>query len=124
MKIALIKTKSEKMTPLQNMNHPSIVKKTYKTKPRSQFQFSPLDGAQFANTSTAQITIKPKEDHRNNYNTRKVAPSYTQQMNSKTRSKEIRAKLPYFPNQAKEKHVREMIIPAHPAAAQRNFPFL
>ena len=35
MKIALIKTKSEKITPLQDMNHPSIVKKTYKTKPQS-----------------------------------------------------------------------------------------
>ena len=32
MKIALIKTKSEKMTPLQDMNHPSRAKKTYKTK--------------------------------------------------------------------------------------------
>jgi hypothetical protein len=32
MKIALIKTKSEKITPLQDMNHPSIAKKTYKTK--------------------------------------------------------------------------------------------
>ena len=35
MKIALVKTKSEKITPLQDMNHPSIEKKTYKTKPRS-----------------------------------------------------------------------------------------
>ncbi len=35
MKIALIKTKSEKITPLQDMNHPSIAKKTYKTKPQS-----------------------------------------------------------------------------------------
>ncbi len=105
------------------MNHPSRAKKTYKTKPRSQFQFSPLDGAQFANTSAAQITTNPKEDYRNNYNTRKVAPSYTQQMNSKTRSRKIRAKLPYFANQVKEMHVRQMIIPAHPAAAQRNFPF-
>ncbi len=81
MKIALIKTKSEKITPLQDMNHPSRAKKTYKTKPRSQFQFSPLDGAQFANTSAAQITTNPKEDYRNNYNARKIAPSYTQQMN-------------------------------------------
>ncbi len=32
--------------------------------------------------------------------------------------------LPYFPTQVKEMHVREMIIPAHQAAAQRNFPFL
>ncbi len=72
----------------------------------------------------AQITTNPKEDYRNNYNTRKVAPSHTQQMNSKTRSRKIRAKLLYFPNQVKEMHVREMIIPAHPAAAQRNFPFL
>ncbi len=46
-----------------------------------------------------QITTNPKEDYRNNYNTRKIAPSYTQQMNSKTRSRKIRAKLPYFPNQ-------------------------
>jgi hypothetical protein len=45
-------------------------------------------------------------------------------MTSKTRSRKIRAKLPYFPNQDKEMHVREMIIPAHPAAAQRPFPFL
>ncbi len=29
MKIALIKTKSEEITPLQDMNHPSIAKKTY-----------------------------------------------------------------------------------------------
>ena len=54
MKIALIKTKSEKVTPLQNMNHPSIVMKTYKTKPRNQFQISPLDGAQYANNSSPQ----------------------------------------------------------------------
>jgi hypothetical protein len=98
--------------------------KTYKTKPRSKFQFSPLDGAQFANTSKAQITTNPKEDYKNNYNTRKVAPSYTQLMKSEARSRKIRAKLPYFPNQVKEMHVRERIIPAHPAAAQRNFPIL
>ncbi len=60
MKIALIKTTSGKITPLQDMNHPSRAKKTYKTKPRNQFQFSPLDGAQFANTSAAQITTNPK----------------------------------------------------------------
>ncbi len=70
------------------MNHPSTVKKTYKTKPRSQFQFSPLDGAQFANTSAAQIVTNPKEDYRNNYNTRKVAPSYTQKMTPKQNQKE------------------------------------
>jgi hypothetical protein len=45
-------------------------------------------------------------------------------MNSKSRSRKIRAKLPYVPNQVKDMHVREMITPAHPAAAQRNFPFL
>ena len=56
---------------------------TYKKKPRSKFPFSPLDGAQFANTSAAQITTNPKEDYKNNYNTRKVAPSYTQLMNQK-----------------------------------------
>jgi hypothetical protein len=53
-----------------------------------------------------------------------TAPSYTQKMTSKTKSKRIRAKLQYFPTQVKEMHVREMIIPAHPAAAQRPFPFL
>ena len=37
-------------------------------------------------------------------------------MNSKTRSRKIRAKLPYFPNQVKEMHEREMITPAHPTA--------
>ncbi len=98
--------------------------KTYKTKPRSKFQFSPLDGARFANTSAAQITTNPKEDYKNNYNARKVAPSYTQLMKSEARSRKIRAKLPYFPNQVKEIHVHERIIPAHPAAAQRNFPIL
>ncbi len=30
-------------------------------------------------------------------------------MTSKTRSRKIRAKLPYFPNQVKEKNEREMI---------------
>jgi hypothetical protein len=70
------------------------------------------------------MTTNPREDYRNNYNTRKVAPSHTQQMNSKTRPRKFRAKLPYFPNQAKDMHVPKMIIPAHPATAQRNFPFL
>ncbi len=42
------------------MKHPSIAKKTYKTKPWSQFQFSPLDGAQFANISAAQMTDNPR----------------------------------------------------------------
>ena len=46
------------------MNHPSIAKKTYKTKPQSQFQFSPLDGAQFANISAAQLTTNPKENYK------------------------------------------------------------
>ncbi len=32
MKIALIKTKSEKITPLQDMNHPSSAKRTYQIK--------------------------------------------------------------------------------------------
>jgi hypothetical protein len=66
----------------------------------------------------------PKEDYRSNYNTRKVAPSYIQKMTPRTGSRQIRAKLQYFPTQVKEKQVREMIIPAHPAAAQRTFPFL
>ncbi len=88
MKIAPIKTKSEKITPLQDINHSSTAKETYKTKPRSQFQFSPLDGAQFANTSAAQIITNPKENYRNNYNTRKVAPSYTQKMTPKQNQKE------------------------------------
>ncbi len=43
------------------MNHPSIAKKTYKTKPRSQFQFSPLDSAQYTNISTAQKTSDQKK---------------------------------------------------------------
>ncbi len=37
---------------------------------------------------------------------------------------ESEQKLQYFPMQVKEMHVREMIIPAHPAAAQLHFPFL
>ncbi len=37
---------------------------------------------------------------------------------------ESEQKFQYFPTQVKEMHVREIIIPAHPAAAQRNFPFL
>ena len=64
MKIALVKTKSEKITPLQDMNHPSIVKKTDKTKPRNQFQFSPLDDAQYANISTAQKTSNQKKRYK------------------------------------------------------------
>ncbi len=56
MKIALIKTKSEIITPLQDMNHPSIAKKTYKTKPRRKFGNSPLDGAQYKDISSAQTT--------------------------------------------------------------------
>ncbi len=62
------------------MKHPSIAKKTYKTKPRGQFQFSPLDGAQFANTSAAQITTNSKKDYKNNYNTMEVTPPYTQEI--------------------------------------------
>ncbi len=102
MKIALIKTKSETITPLQDMNHPSIAKKTYKTKPRSQFQFSPLDGAQYANISTAQITTNSKEDYKNNCNTKKVAPSYNQKMTTKQDQEESEQKLPYFPTQVKK----------------------
>jgi hypothetical protein len=45
-------------------------------------------------------------------------------MTPKTKSRRIRAKLQYFPTQVKEMHVRKMITPAHPTAAQRPFPFL
>jgi hypothetical protein len=65
------------------MNHPSIAKKTHKTKPQSYFQFSPLDGAQYANISTAPITTNTKGDYENNCNTKKVAPSFNQKMTTK-----------------------------------------
>ena len=51
---------------------------TYTQEARTQFQIPPLDGAQLANTSAAQITTNPKEDYKNNYNTTKVTPPYTQ----------------------------------------------
>ena len=98
--------------------------KTYKTKPWSKFQFSPLDGAQFANTSAAQITTNPKEDYKNTYNARKVAPSYTQLMKSEARSRKIRANLPYFPNQVKEKNERGMIGYSTPRRPTPLFTFL
>ena len=66
------------------------------------------------------MTTNPRENYENNCNTKKVAPSNNQK-NAKPRR--IRAKLQYFLTQVKEMHVREMIIPAHPAAAQRPFPF-
>jgi hypothetical protein len=69
------------------------------------------------------MTTNPRKNYNNNCNTKKVSPSYTQKDDSKTKSKRIRAKLQYFPKQVKEMHVREMIIPAHPAAAQRPFHF-
>ena len=78
MKIALTKTKSEKITPLQDINHPSIAKKTYKTKPQSQFQFSPLDGAQYAKFSTAQKTSDQKKRCKYNNNIMKTPHAYTQ----------------------------------------------
>jgi hypothetical protein len=55
------------------------------------------------------MTTNPRKDYKNNCNTKKVAPSYTQKDDSKTRSKRIRAKLQYFPTQVKEKNEREMI---------------
>ncbi len=81
MKIALIKTESEKNNTTPRKNH--LQRGPIKLKPQCQFQFSPLDGAQFANISAAQITTNPKEDYKNNYNTRKVALSYTQKITPK-----------------------------------------
>ncbi len=81
------------------MKHPSIAKRTYKTKPRGQFQFSPLDGAQFANTSAAQITTNPKEDYKNNYNTTEVTPPYTQIIREQEKPRQSQ---PYFPTQVKK----------------------
>jgi hypothetical protein len=67
------------------------------------------------------MTTNPRKYYKNNSNTKKVAPSYNQKMRDQEESEQ---KLPYFPTQVIDMHVREMIIPAHPAAAQRPFPFL
>ncbi len=74
MKIALIKTKSERITPLKDMNHPSIAKKTYKTKPRFQFQISPLDGAQYEASHQIIISIATKEEQDTKENTTRLYP--------------------------------------------------
>ena len=59
MKIALNKTNSEKNNNTPRRNH--LQRGPIKSKPRSQFQFSPLDGAQYANISTAQKTSDQKK---------------------------------------------------------------
>jgi hypothetical protein len=68
------------------------------------------------------MTTNPRKYYKNNYNTKKVAPSCNQKMRDQEQSEQ--KKIQYFPTQVKEMHVRGIIIPAHPAAAQRNFPFL
>jgi hypothetical protein len=87
MKIALIKTKSEKITPIQDMNHPSIAKKTLKQNRELVTVFA-ARWRSIRNISTAQMTTNLKEDYKNNCNTRKVAPSYTQQMTPKLNQEE------------------------------------
>jgi hypothetical protein len=74
MKIALIKTKSEKITPLQDMNHPSIAKKTYKTKARRKFQISPLDSAQYENISSNNKSAAATNKNRYQENTTRLYP--------------------------------------------------
>ena len=100
MKIALVKKKSEANNTTPRRNH--LQRGPIKTKPRSQFQFSPLDGAQYANISAAQIITNPKEDYRNNYNTRKVAPSYTQKMTPKQNQKESEQNYNIFQRELKK----------------------
>jgi hypothetical protein len=51
------------------------------------------------NTSAAQITTNPKEDYKDNSNTKKVAPSYNQKMQDQEESEQ---KLPYFSTQDKK----------------------
>jgi hypothetical protein len=66
------------------------------------------------------MTTNPRKYYKNNCITKKVAPSYNQKV---TNSRRIKANITIFSNANKEMHEREIIIPAHPAAAQRPFPF-
>ncbi len=84
----MLKRTAKTSTPLQDMNHPSTVKKTYKTKTAELVPVFAARWRSVPNTSAAQIITNPKEDYRNNYNTRKVAPSYTQKMTPKQNQKE------------------------------------
>ena len=66
MKIAPIKTKSEKITPLQDINHSSTAKKTYKTKTA---ELVPVFAARWRSICKFFITPeikRPEKTNRNN----------------------------------------------------------
>ncbi len=98
MKIALLKTKSEKMTPLQYMNHPSRAKTTYKTKATELVPVFAARWRSIRNMSTAQIATNPRKYYKNNRNTKKIAPSYNKKMRDREESEQ---NLPHFPTQDK-----------------------
>jgi hypothetical protein len=64
MKIALIKTKSETITPLQDMNNPSIAKKTYKTKTAELVPVFAARWRSIRNISTAQMSTNPRKNYK------------------------------------------------------------
>jgi hypothetical protein len=70
------------------MNHPSIAKKTYKTKTAELVPVFAARWRSIRNISTAQMTTNQRKDYKNNCNTRKVAPSYTQKMTPKQNQEE------------------------------------
>jgi hypothetical protein len=87
------------MTPLQDMNHPSRVKKTYKTKTAELVPVFAARWRSIRSISTAQMTTNPWKYYKNNCITMKVAPSYNQKMRDQEESEQ---KLPYFPTQVKK----------------------
>jgi hypothetical protein len=51
---------------------------------------------------TAQITSNPRKRYKNNHNTRKTLPVYTQEIDPKINSNRIKAKLLQFPTELKQ----------------------
>jgi hypothetical protein len=82
------------MTPLQNMNHPSRAKTTYKTKTTELVPVFAARWRSIRNMSTAHITTNPRKYYKNNRSTKKIAPSYNQIMRDQEESEQ---NLPHFP---------------------------
>jgi hypothetical protein len=96
MKIALIRTKSEKMTPLQNMNHPSRAKKTYKTKTAELVPKFAARWRSIRKNISSSDDKYSKKILQHNCNTKKVAPSYNKK---KSETKK---------NQSKTNHISQL----------------
>ena len=77
-----------------SQNYKSIAKTTARSR-----KYSPPDVSAY---QTAQITSNPRKWYKNNHNTRKILPVYTQEIDPKINSKRIKAELLKFQIELKQ----------------------